>query len=132
MCKNFSCGKLLDKFCFDEYAVKRNANNLAIECGYCRSTTGFSEEVPPYIRDPLSNFNFKCNNKGCNIQYLIVNAKDHIKKCKAQQLLTCLLDCGSKTYFRGVDQMRAHLERDCVLVQIKCPKCDMLTTRRDS
>ena len=131
MCKELSCGKLLDRFCFEEYEAKRKRENLPIECGYCRKTVGFSLEVPPYIKEPLTKFVFKCANECCITTYSIKDAKEHIRKCKPMKVSLCLLGCSDKNKFRGIEKMRAHLQHDCVLMQEKCPRCDLMTTRRD-
>ena len=72
MCKNFECGTLLDRTCYERYKNKLKKDEKPIECPNCRSDSGYSEKVPPVIKQALSVFEFSCSKPVCGSKYKVI------------------------------------------------------------
>ena len=71
ICEDRSCGYLLDRSCYDNFAQNLRAKGKPFDCPNCRGSSGYSKNVPPVIKKTLSNFSFKCKNPGCSVLFKV-------------------------------------------------------------
>ena len=83
-------------------------------------------DIDHIVKNLLASYTLRCTlkGKGCGESFKYEKALEHAKSCLSIVSQYCLLTCGEKTTFKGVEKMKNHLINDCPKMKGTCTKCN--------
>jgi hypothetical protein len=115
MCGAGKCGKIFCRPCI------ANHGSTDLNCPNEKFVHKFKEvELLEMFDDALVSLSFNCEN--CTEVYDYNDCFSHRKLCMLKAV-SCVLNCGDKTLYKGNDAHLSHYTTDCLKVDLICSCC---------